>query len=188
MPIRINSNFFFYFLIFFLIIFLFIRQVEAICPVCTITVIGGIELSRWLGVDDTISGVWIGGLIVSLSLWFIDWLKKKNVRFIFEKVLVFLFFYAIIILPLYWMKLIGYPSCAKLKIYDRLYDKLVVGIIFGSIAFIIGSWLNIWLKKINKNKVYFRFQKVVLPFLFLIIASIVFHFITKCNPLEKFLK
>jgi hypothetical protein len=173
---RINQKIFSYLLIFFLIFFVFSQQVKAVCPVCTIAVAGGIELSRWFKVDDTISGVWIGGLIVSLSLWLIDWLKKKNIKFIFDKILVFIAFYIIVVLPLYWMKFIGLPNCAKLWGYD----KLIVGIVFGSIAFAIGFWLNNWLKKRNNNKVYFPFQKVVLPILFLIIASVIFYFITKC--------
>jgi len=36
------------------------------CPVCTIAVTAGVGLSRWLGVDDLISGLWVGGLLVSL--------------------------------------------------------------------------------------------------------------------------
>ncbi len=50
------------------------------CPVCTIAVGAGIGLSRWLGVDDLISGLWIGGLIVSLIGMTILWLNKKNLK------------------------------------------------------------------------------------------------------------
>ena len=39
----------------------------ALCPVCAIAVGAGIGVSRWLGVDDTITGVWVGGLIVSFG-------------------------------------------------------------------------------------------------------------------------
>ena len=33
---------------------------KAICPVCTVAVGAGIGLSRWLGIDDSITGLWIG--------------------------------------------------------------------------------------------------------------------------------
>jgi len=50
----------------------------AICPVCTIAIGAGLGLSRWLGVDDVISGIWIGGLLVSTSLWTVNWLRSKK--------------------------------------------------------------------------------------------------------------
>lgn len=157
----------------------------AVCPVCTLAVIGGVELSRWLGVDDTISGIWIGALVVSLSLWTINWLRKKNIRFLFRKIIVFIFYYATTILTLYWKKMVFSPNCAKLLIQGKPYDKLIVGIVFGSIAFTIGFLLNEWLKKKNSGKVYFPYQRVVVPIVLLIIASIIFHFITKCDPLQR---
>jgi hypothetical protein len=34
-----------------------------VCPVCTIAVAGGVGLCRYLGIDDLISGSWIGALL-----------------------------------------------------------------------------------------------------------------------------
>ncbi len=150
----------------------------AVCPVCTVAIAGGVELSRWLGIDDTISGIWIGALIVSLSLWTIDWLRKKNIRFLFRKIIVFIFFYAITILTLCWKKMVFYQTCSKIWGYD----KLIIGIFSGSIAFTLSFWLNEWLKKKNHGKVYFLYQRVIVPIVLLIITSIIFYFITKCNP------
>jgi hypothetical protein len=160
----------------------------AVCPVCALAVVGGVELSRWLGVDDTITGAWIGGLVISLSLWLVNWLKNKKINFrglpaqagLTAASLVL--FYATTLLSLYWMKMIWVENCQKLWGYD----KLLVGIVFGSLAFVIGAGLNAYLKKSNLGKAYFPFQKVVLPVGFLIIVSLVFHFITKCNPFNKF--
>jgi hypothetical protein len=147
-----------------------------ICPVCTIAVAGGVELSRWLGVDDTISGVWIGGLVVSISLWLIIWLKNKNINFRWLSGLILVLFYAATFLSLYLMKMIWIENCQKLWGYD----KLLVGIVFGSLGFAAGAGLNNFLKKLNGNKVYFPFQKVVLPILFLVVLSVIFYYITKC--------
>ena len=67
-------------LISFLIILLFLPFCAwAACPVCSVAVAGGVGFSRWLGIDDTISGIWLRGLIVSLSFWFLSWLDKKNI-------------------------------------------------------------------------------------------------------------
>src|SRR3990172_4136169 len=53
----------------------------AVCPVCTVAVGAGLGISRALGIDDTVTSVWIGGLILSMSFWLIDWLKKKKTEF-----------------------------------------------------------------------------------------------------------
>jgi len=147
----------------------------AVCPVCSVAVAGGLGISRWLGIDDVISGIWVGGLIVSLIAWFISWLNEKNIKFKFRHPLVAVLFYLIVILPLYWTGLISY-SCSQLWGFN----KLLIGIFFGSLTFSLGVWIHNLLKKKNNNKVYFSFQKVVIPVLFLIIASIIFYFITKC--------
>jgi hypothetical protein len=146
-----------------------LQQAQAVCPVCTIAVGACLGLSRWLGVDDLISGVWIGGLIVSFIAWTIDWLNKKNIRFMFRKIIVAVLFYAITIIPLYKTGIIGHP-------YNKFWgiDKLVFGIISGSIVFLISIWFNDFLKKRNQGKVYFPFQKVVIPLLFLAITSLIF--------------
>jgi len=150
-------------------------SVLAVCPVCSIAVAGGLGISRWLGIDDVVSGIWVGGLIVSLITWFILWLNKKNIKFKFRQFLVVISFYLIVILPLYWAGFISY-SCNQLWGFN----KLLIGIFFGSLTFSLGVWIHDLLKKKNNNKVYFSFQKVIIPVLFLIIASIIFYFVTKC--------
>ena len=46
------------------------------CPVCAVAVGFGLGLSRWLKIDDAISGLWIGALIVSLSFILAKWTRK----------------------------------------------------------------------------------------------------------------
>ena len=36
--------------------------VYAHCPLCVAGAAAGITLTRWIGVDDLITGIWIGGL------------------------------------------------------------------------------------------------------------------------------
>lgn len=151
------------------------------CPVCTIAVGAGIGLSRWLGVDDLISGLWIGGLIVSLIGMTILWLNKqacfrwrsnkKNLKNNLLRLLIIFLYYFLIIGPLYWTKVIGAP-CNHLWGLDRI----VWGIIIGSVVFLISYAFHLWLKKKNQNKVFFPFQKVVIPVIFLVIASLVLYF------------
>lgn len=163
---------------FFMLIFaIFINLVlalpaRAVCPVCTIAVCAGVGLSRWLGVNDLISGVFVGGLIVSLIIWFLNWLDKRQIRFKMRWLIVAVLFYFIVVAPLYWLGIIGNPLN---KFYGI--DRLLFGIISGSLVFFISVLLHNFLKKKNQGKSYFPFQKVVLPISFLIITSLIFWLI-----------
>lgn len=168
---------------------LLIRTVSAMCPVCTVAVAGGLGLSRFLGVDDTISGLWIGGLILSSSFWFITWVEKQSklmtklekitnkIKFINKHQLinsvVIIFMYLIILLPLYWTNIIGHPLNTLWGI-----DKLLLGNLFGSVAFLAGKELDGGVRR-KHGKQLFNYQKVVFPVGLLIIASIIFFFVTK---------
>lgn len=168
-----------YFLFFSLLILLSGSYAQAVCPVCTIAVGAGVGVSRWLGIDDTISGLWIGGLIVSMIMWTLNWLDKKNIRFAGKEILTVLAYYAIVIWPLFWLKIggttiMGHPLNKMWGI-----DKLLLGIIIGSIAFFMGAVWYDYLKKKNDGHAYFAFQKVAMPIAPLIILSAVFYLVTR---------
>lgn len=57
-------------------------------------------------------------------------------------------------------------------------DKILLGIIIGSVAFMGGAISHILVKKRNNNKVYFPLQQVVIPVLPLIGLSIIFYYLT----------
>lgn len=145
---------------------------HAFCPVCTVAVGAGLGFSQQLGIDDVISSIWIGGLLVSMSLWLIEWLDKKKIKFLFRKPLIFVVMYALVIWPLSASGAIG-------SVFNTFWgiDKVVLGIIIGSIGFMFGYVLSSVLSKKNDNNVYFPFQKVVLPLSTLIILSLIFLFL-----------
>jgi len=145
-------------------------QAVSVCPVCTIAVGAGVGLCRYLGIDDLISGTWIGGFLMSLTLWTIDWLNKKKIRFLFRKPLILIFFYFLTIFPLYLIDIIGHPENKFLGI-----DKLIFGIISGSIVFLISFLFHNFLIKKSGGKSFFPFQKVIIPILFLLITSLIFY-------------
>lgn len=147
---------------------------NAVCPVCTIAVGAGVGLSRWLGIDDTIAGIWIGGLIVSLIAWTINWMNKKNYRFKGRKIAIVLGYFLIIIAPLYWQGIIGHEFNTLLGI-----DKLLLGIAVGSIVFLISTVYYENIKKKNGGKAYFPYQKIAMPVGALAIFCAIFYFVTK---------
>jgi len=151
-------------------------QALAVCPICTIAVASGVGFSRWIGIDDTITGLWVGGLIVSMITWTESWLEKKNIRFKGRIFVDILAYYLMVIIPLYYSKIIGNPlntfcACGL--------DKLLFGIIIGSIGFWFGASWYFYLKEKNNGHAYFPFQKVVMPISPIIILSIIFYFLTK---------
>jgi len=123
----------------------------------------GVELSRWLGIDDSVTGLWIGGLTVSLILWTIDWFNRKNIRFWGKKIIIALGYYALIVLPLYFLNIIR----LSLPRYETFcgcgLNKMLVGIVAGSIAFYIGALTYDILKEKNNGHAHFPFEKSSSP-------------------------
>ena len=152
------------------------KAAYAVCPICTVAVGAGLGLSRYLGIDDAITGIWVGGLIISITLWTNDWLKKKDWKFtkkLNEKTTIavsFLIWTLFVYPPLYWAGLIGHPFNTILGV-----DKLIFGSILGGISFVLGVLTDKKVRKVKGNQL-FVYQKVVFPVLFLIITSLVVYF------------
>ena len=147
---------------------------KAVCPVCTIAVGSCVGLARWLKIDDRITGLWVGALIVSLIIWTIDYLNRKNIKFKGRKILTFVLYYALTIIPLYFTGLIGNPLNECWGI-----DRLLFGIIVGSLIFTGASLFHNYLKKKNNSKSYFPLQKVAFPVGFLAVASLIIYLIIR---------
>ena len=147
----------------------------AVCPVCTAAVIAGLGLSRWLGVDDTVSGIWIGGVLLSSSLWLASWLKTKfpSKPLISNPLLIIAATYLLVFIPLALTDIVGHP-------FNRLWgiDKLVLGTFFGSVAFWFGTLLDKRVRKI-KGKQLFNYQKIIFPVVLLLLSSLVLWLLTK---------
>jgi hypothetical protein len=150
---------------------------KAVCPVCILAVGAGLGLSRYLGIDDTITGLWIGGLTVAMIMWTINWVrpKIKKVKTIpFWNILIIIAYYAMIAWPLTTQNFIGHPLNVIWGI-----DKIILGISLGSLLFWGISELYLYLKKENNGHAYFPFQKVVMPFGALAFMSLIFYLLTR---------
>src|SRR5680860_264940 len=145
---------------------------KAVCPVCIVAIGAGLTLSRYLGIDDSITGLWIGGLTVAMIMWTINWVRPKIKKVKFRplwNILIVIVYYAMIAWPLATQNFIGHPLN---KIWGM--DKIVLGVALGSILFWIMSELYIYLKKENGGHAYFPFQKIVMPFGMLTFFSLIF--------------
>lgn len=146
---------------------------QAVCPICTVAVAGGLGISRWLGIDDSIMGVWIGGLILSSGFWLADWVSKKSWQIASPKITMSSLMFLLVIGPLYWSKIIGLPDNTLWGI-----DKIFLGTIFGLAAFFAGVKVDQFLRNTNEGKVYIYYQKVLAPVLLLTLSSFALFLIT----------
>ncbi|NCN24489.1 hypothetical protein CO101_00110 [Candidatus Berkelbacteria bacterium CG_4_9_14_3_um_filter_39_23] len=146
----------------------------AICPVCTVAVGAGIELSRWLGVDDTITGLWVGAFVVSVSWWTIGWLKKKKAKIPGKIIWV----PAIYLLTIYYILLTQHFLFIPSNMLWGI-DKLILGASIGALVFFWTATLYLTMKKKNNNKPHFPYEKIAMIVGGLIILSVIFYLITK---------
>ena len=148
-----------------------------VCPLCIIVIGAGLGLSEYLGIDDTIAGVWIGGLLIGMVTWTIDLCNKKGWFSSTKKIRDFsilLLYYLLTLWPLWTKGFIGGP-------FHQLWgiDKLILGITVGTFAVLgASSWYET-IKKNNKGHAQFPYQKVVMPVIALSILSLAFYFITR---------
>ena len=138
------------------------------CPVCTVGVAVGVGLSRWLKIDDAISGIWIGALILALAIWTWQWLyrKKDKKPFIVLGLLVF-GFWLLVFIPLDYAGLLD--GCTTLGGMNRL----VFGSLIGVIVAAIGILMDKYIRSKKEGKAAFSYQKVILPLSLLILASLI---------------
>lgn len=155
-------------------IFLGLPAAMAVCPVCTVAVGAGLEGARLLGVDDVITGIWAGGLTMSVFLWTAGWLKRHGVRSLFWQVLVpFVAYYALLGM-VYLMPNVRFGAHTLWGI-----DKFLLGIIVGTVCFWFGARWYVTIKRNNGGHAQFAFQKVVVPLSLLALATVIFWVILK---------
>lgn len=146
----------------------FPRAVSAHCPLCAAGVVGGLTLTRWLGIDDVYSGIWLGGLVGSLSFWFGGSLKRKFVPY--QEYLVFLFLFLLTTVPFLYVGL-GNPHAPRLFGVNRLFFGMVVG----GVVFLAATFLDRVLRRLNKGHVLFPYQGVILTLGSLVVSAVILY-------------
>ena len=138
----------------------------AFCPVCVVATGTFLGIFRWLGVDDTIIGLWLGGFILSISMVFNNFLIRKGKKIKFQLFLILFIFYGLTALFLY--KLGG------LSPYNKILgiDKIFFGTILGSLLISASPFLDKFLRKQNQGKIFISHQKMLIAIGLLIAFSL----------------
>lgn len=149
-------------------------QALAVCPLCTVAVAGGAVFLREYGIDDTITGLWYGALVLSSALWFISWLDKKQYGFRFKKTVSIVGMYILLVAPLYLTKIMLQPQNMVWGV-----DKLIWGTALGTIVFALAVRSDARLRHINEGHVVIQYQKIIIPVVYLTVVSVALHLILK---------
>ncbi|MEI8067888.1 MAG: hypothetical protein WCG91_03000 [Candidatus Shapirobacteria bacterium] len=147
-----------------------VQPIYAQCPVCIVTVGGGMFLAEKLGIDSLLINIWIGGFNAVIGYWLASKFKNRILR---NPIILSIILYGFTLFYFYLTKEINFKD-SILGI-----DKILLGETLGLVSVFIGNFLNIYLKKRNGDKVFFPYQKVVFPFSLLIIFTILFKLIFK---------
>lgn len=161
-----------------------VQVVSAMCPLCVAGAAVGLSLARYYGLDDTVTGLWLGALVVSTALWITilirNMMRKRKIRFIpFQDVIVFIGIAAATIVPFYSAGFFNGMTGMTDTIFGI--NKLVIGVVIGSIITFFGPPLSNFIKR--RRKSVFPYQTILLTLGLLAAFSLLFWYLTKYIPL-----
>jgi len=138
---------------------MFIQSVYANCPLCIVTVGGGLLIAKKLGIDDLLVSIWISGLNTSIAFYLSTKIKNKILK---NPYIWSFLFYLSTYIYLFLTHQIG-VSTNKFMGVDKINFGMTIGLIVTLYANIIS----------NKRKL-FDYQKVIIPIIFLVITTVIF--------------
>lgn len=153
---------------------------SAVCPVCTIAIGAGLEGMRMLGVKDVLVGIWAGGLTMSLIGWTANYMHRHNVKNMFWYILNIVVYLALLFSV--YVVPAGHPFVIWWENCMWGIDQFLLGIVVGSITFIL---MEVWyarIKRAHGGHAQFPFQKVVMPFAGLLLMTGIFWAIIRWLP------
>jgi hypothetical protein len=129
------------------------KDALAHCPLCAAGAGAGLTLSRLLGIDDAITGVWLAAFLGAVSFWTENsFIKDKEVKLVLRPLLYIGIFAATI-----W-------SFYKFNLVVRMgdifgFDKLTFGMVAGGILFYLVDVIDDLTIRFL-GKVFFPYQRV----------------------------
>ncbi len=147
-------------------------QVYAQCPVCIITVGGGLFIAKKLGIDDLLTALWISGLNTAISFWFVSFIKKP--KFLKNPLIWTAIMFASTLFYFASTKQMFHKNNTFLHI-----DKVLVGLVVGMLVWLLGIILDKLIRKHNNGKVLFFYQKVIVPLAILLATTGLFAVLIK---------
>lgn len=151
---------------------LFAKPVYAQCPICVVTVGGGLFLAKKFGLDDLLASLWISGLNTAVAFWFADMFKKRKV--LNSGMVWSLVFMAFTFAYLVFSKQMG----GKYNTFWGI-NRVVLGILIGYVVWLFAIAIDRLIRIKNHGKVLFYYQKVIIPLVLLSLTSGIFGMLLK---------
>ena len=143
---------------------LFPAAASAHCPLCVAGAAAGLTLSRILGIDDSITGIWLAAFLGATSFWTATLVSKKF-KIPFLKEIVYVLIFVLTIASFYKFNLV-------IKMGDIFgFHKLTFGMVTGGVSFYVVDLVNDYLIKKN-GKVFFPYQRIAVSLGSMVILSL----------------
>jgi len=147
---------------------LFVTPTYAQCPVCIVTVGGGMLLAKKLGIDDLLVSIWISALNTAIAFYLAPKIKYKLLNN--PWILSFLLFATTLI----YFQTTGQLHHPKNQLLN--FDKIIFGQTIGMIAMFIGNFIYGFTKYKNEGKALFPYSKVIFPVGIVLLITLIFKF------------
>ena len=142
------------------------------CAVCTVAIGASLGIARKLGVPDAVVGLWAGALLTLLGYWTILFFDKKGWHFRGRDFLLMLL--CIGTIGFIYIREVVYTPVVIWNVFYL--DPILFSTLLGMALFIYSQKLYQWMKARNNGHAHFPFEKVVLPVVWLLIASVYFTY------------
>jgi hypothetical protein len=146
-----------------------VKAAYAQCPVCIVTVGGGMIIAKKLGVDDFLVSLWISGLNTAIAFWLAS--KIKN-RILSSPIIFSLLIFS---LTLFYFIFTNQTGSSVNRILGL--DKIIFGQSLGLLIWFLGIFIDRYSRKLNGGKILFPYQKVIFPIGVLLIFTFLFKII-----------
>lgn len=154
----------------------FATPVSAQCPVCIVTVGGGMLIAKQLGIDDFLVSVWISALNTAISFWLATGMKSKALRpkFLHNP---WIFSILMFLLTLFYFQFTGQLGGSTNRLLGL--NKIIFGQTVGLLAMFVGNFIYGFTKYRNDNQALFPYSKVVFPVGLVLLITLFFKFAYK---------
>jgi hypothetical protein len=143
-------------------------SVLAQCPVCIVTVGGGMFLAKKLGIDDLLVSIWISGLNTVIAYWLAP---KIKIKFLKKRIVLSFLLFLTTLAYFQFTDQLGVVSNRLLGI-----DKIIIGQSVGLLMVIAGNIIYADTKAKNHHRTLFPYSKVVFPVGLLLLVTLLFKF------------
>jgi hypothetical protein len=151
---------------------LFPVSASAQCPICIVTVGGGMLIAKRLGVDDFLVSIWISALNTAIAFYLAG--KFQNDKMMFKKILSNPWLLSVILLAFTLVYFVTTGQTGHLTNKLLGLDKIIFGQVLGMFVMFAGNFIYGYTKYKNNGKALFPYSKVVFPVGLVLLTTIIF--------------